>query len=229
MDAHPIDLADLSSNPEEVEVRQDEEQAEEVSELSKAKFVKPNPEELQEIIKQKSKTINAAVAISEEKQRNIIIFDAETLSKDVNSKDEKKERDKEIPPSQALATLRVESAANFFSTISEKLSDKNDQPDEEGRDYNTLVYARTLCKDYLERWVMLLDNATYMPGEHMQKEKEYGIKWRTAFKDEIRLLLTEEQEGKIDDEEKFDFNLEDPFVYLHRMIKKNITIASEKA
>ena len=122
MDAHPIDLADLSSNPEEVEVRQDEEQAEEVSELSKAKFVKPNPEELQEIIKQKSKTINAAVAISEEKQRNIIIFDAETLSKDVNSKDEKKERDKEIPPSQALATLRVESAANFFSTISENLS-----------------------------------------------------------------------------------------------------------
>ena len=51
MDAHPIDLADLSSNPEEVEVRQEEEQTEEVSELSKAKFVKPNPEELQEIIK----------------------------------------------------------------------------------------------------------------------------------------------------------------------------------
>ena len=99
MDAHPIDLADLSSNPEEVEVAQDVEQTEEVSELSKAKFVKPNPEELQEIIKQKSKTINAAVAISEEKQRNIIIFDAETLSKDVNSKDGKKERDKEIPPS----------------------------------------------------------------------------------------------------------------------------------
>ena len=51
MDAHPIDLADLSSNPEEVEVRQEEEHAAEVSESSKAKFVKPNSEELQEIIK----------------------------------------------------------------------------------------------------------------------------------------------------------------------------------
>ena len=68
-----------------------------------------------------------------------------------------------------------------------------------------------------------------MPGEHVQKEKEYGIKWRSAFKEEMRLILTEESEGQIDEQEKFDYNNEDQFVFLHRIIKKHVTTASEMA
>ena len=37
----------------------------------------------------------------------------------------------------------------------------------------------------MQRFVTLLDNATYMPLEHIQKEKEYGIPWRSAFKAEL--------------------------------------------
>ena len=33
-----------------------------------------------------------------------------------------------------------------------------------------------------ERWARVLDNAGYLGVEHRHKEKEYGIKWRTAFK-----------------------------------------------
>ena len=111
MDSHPIDLAD---DPESAEIQQvSEEKGDDVSELSKAKFVaSAGSEELQEIIKQKSKTISQAVAMSEEKQRNIIIFDAETLSKEKSAKPQTSanSRTKDIPPSQGLATLRVESA-----------------------------------------------------------------------------------------------------------------------
>ena len=66
MDSHPIDLND---EPESAEILQDQqEKGDEVSELSKAKFASSaNSEDLQEMIKQKSRTINAAVAMSEEK------------------------------------------------------------------------------------------------------------------------------------------------------------------
>ena len=47
----------------------------------------------------------------------------------------------------------------------------------------------------MQRWITLLDNATYMPVEHIQKEKEYGIKWRTAFKDEMTEMLKGEFEA----------------------------------
>ena len=32
-------------------------------------------------------------------------------------------------------------------------------------------------------WDKVLDNAKYLGVEHRYKEKEYGIKWRTAFKE----------------------------------------------
>ena len=96
-------------------------------------------------------------------------------------------------------------------------------------DKKTLVSIKSLCQDLLQRWIQLLDNATYMPGEHIQKEKEYGIKWRSAFKEEMRLMLSEEREGQIDETEKFDSKTEDPFVFIHKIIKKNINLASERA
>ena len=45
--------------------------------------------------------------------------------------------------------------------------------------------ARDFCQGLMQRYVNLLDNATYMPCEHIQKEKEYGIPWRSAFKAEL--------------------------------------------
>ena len=36
-----------------------------------------------------------------------------------------------------------------------------------------------------ERWGNIVDNARYLDVEHRHKEKEYGIKWRTAFKIEL--------------------------------------------
>ena len=68
-----------------------------------------------------------------------------------------------------------------------------------------------------------------MPVEHIQKEKEYGVVWRSAFKEEIRTLLKEEPEGTLDEHEKFDYNTEDPFVFIHKIIKKNVSNASNIA
>ena len=38
---------------------------------------------------------------------------------------------------------------------------------------------------YHERWGKIIDNARYLDVEHRHKEKEYGIKWRSAFKVEL--------------------------------------------
>lgn len=52
-------------------------------------------------------------------------------------------------------------------------------------DRDHCVEARVFCQAMMQRFVRLLDNATYMPIEHIQKEKEYGIPWRSAFKAEL--------------------------------------------
>ena len=36
-----------------------------------------------------------------------------------------------------------------------------------------------------DRWATVVDNVRYLEVEHRHKEKEYGIKWRTAFKEEL--------------------------------------------
>ena len=36
-----------------------------------------------------------------------------------------------------------------------------------------------------QRWATIIDNARYLDVEHRHKEKEYGIKWRSAFKIEL--------------------------------------------
>ena len=52
-------------------------------------------------------------------------------------------------------------------------------------DKDRCVECRFFCQALMQRFVSLLDNATYMPLEHVQKEKEYGIPWRSAFKAEL--------------------------------------------
>ena len=38
---------------------------------------------------------------------------------------------------------------------------------------NMCIESRAFCQAVMQRFVTLLDNATYMPLEHVQKEKEY--------------------------------------------------------
>ena len=36
--------------------------------------------------------------------------------------------------------------------------------------------------ELLIKWDKVMDNAKYLGDEHRYKEKEYGIKWRSAYK-----------------------------------------------
>eukprot|EP00347_Sterkiella_histriomuscorum_P000466 403375749 len=45
------------------------------------------------------------------------------------------------------------------------------------------------CKEQYEQWKKLNNQARYLSSEHDQKEKEYGIAWRSAFKIEINKAL----------------------------------------
>ena len=65
----------------------------------------------------------------------------------------------------------------------------------------------------------LLDNATYMPCEHIQKEKEYGIPWRTAFKKELYFFADQSYKRMVGDDGFPE--TEDPFVFFHKIIKKD--------
>jgi hypothetical protein len=51
------------------------------------------------------------------------------------------------------------------------------------------VNARKFCDSIMQRYIVVLDNATFMPCEHIQKEKEYGIIWRSAYKEELNTLI----------------------------------------
>ena len=51
------------------------------------------------------------------------------------------------------------------------------------------VDSRVYCDSIMQRYIVVLDNATFIPCEHIQKEKEYGITWRSAFKAELQDLI----------------------------------------
>ena len=57
--------------------------------------------------------------------------------------------------------------------------------EKQGLNLGECVQARLYCENVMKRYVTLLDTCTFMPSEHMQKEKEYGITWRSAFKQEV--------------------------------------------
>ena len=48
--------------------------------------------------------------------------------------------------------------------------------------------AQKYCKSILDRYLDLLDNIVCMKWEHIQKEKEYGIIWRSEFKKEMTTM-----------------------------------------
>ena len=68
------------------------------------------------------------------------------------------------------------------------------------------------------RYITLLDNATFMPSEHIQKEKEYGITWRTAFKAELSELVAIVSKKLISPDEEIST---DPFEVIHKIVRKD--------
>ena len=63
-----------------------------------------------------------------------------------------------------------------------------------------------------------------MPCEHQQKEKEYGIPWRTAFKKET-YDLADATFKRLVSEDGFP-EMDDPFVFFHKLIRKDAIDAS---
>ena len=58
-----------------------------------------------------------------------------------------------------------------------------------------------------------------MPCEHIQKEKEYGIPWRSAFKAELQTFANVTYKRLVGEDELP--KQEDPFVFFHKIIKKD--------
>ena len=50
---------------------------------------------------------------------------------------------------------------------------------------DTVQRSDEYCYNALEHWDRLRDYVKYLEVEHDLKEKEYGIKWRCAFKEAI--------------------------------------------
>ncbi len=85
-------------------------------------------------------------------------------------------------------------------------------------DTNKCISSREYCDKVMFRYITLLDNVTFMPSEHIQKEKEYGITWRTAFKKELNSLVDGISKKLISAEGQIQ---EDPFEVLHKIVKKD--------
>ena len=74
--------------------------------------------------------------------------------------------------------------------------------------------SRKFCAAMMHRFTTLMDNATCMPVEHIQKEKEYGIPWRSAFKVELYQFSDHLFKLLVNKDESFPKD-EDPFIFFH--------------
>lgn len=79
--------------------------------------------------------------------------------------------------------------------------------------------SRDFCHALMQRFVKLLDNAAYMPLEHVQKEKEYGIPWRSAFKAELNTFSEQAKARFLGDEA--GGVADSPFEFFHKVVKKD--------
>lgn len=70
----------------------------------------------------------------------------------------------------------------------------------------------------MDRFFTLLDNVTYMKHEHIQKEKEYGIPWRSAFKVELYEISGMLHARTMSESEAEEMD-EDPFVVMHKIVR----------
>jgi hypothetical protein len=80
--------------------------------------------------------------------------------------------------------------------------------------------ARETCKVIMDRFFTLLDNVTYMKHEHIQKEKEYGIPWRSAFKVELYEISASLHARTMSESEAEEMD-EDPFVVMHKIVRQD--------
>ena len=84
-------------------------------------------------------------------------------------------------------------------------------------DIDTLLSSQDYCQSVMKRYIHLLDKATFMPVEHIQKEREYGVVWRTAFKKEMKELIDTMVKRCVSSD---GFSKEeDGFYLLHKVIK----------
>jgi len=72
----------------------------------------------------------------------------------------------------------------------------------------------------MDRFFTLLDNVTYMKHEHIQKEKEYGIPWRSAFKTELYGIAGELHARTMSESEAEEME-DDPFVVMHKIVRQD--------
>jgi len=72
----------------------------------------------------------------------------------------------------------------------------------------------------MDRFFTLLDNVTYMKHEHIQKEKEYGIPWRSAFKVELYEISGALHARTMSESEVEEMD-EDPFVVMHKIVRQD--------
>jgi hypothetical protein len=72
----------------------------------------------------------------------------------------------------------------------------------------------------MDRFFTLLDNVTYMKHEHIQKEKEYGIPWRSAFKVELYEISQALHARTMSESEAEEMD-EDPFVVMHKIVRQD--------
>ena len=82
----------------------------------------------------------------------------------------------------------------------------------------TLLNASDYCQSVMMRYIHLLDKATFMPAEHIQKEREYGIIWRSAFKREMKELI-EGMVARCVSSDGFTEKYDNEFHLLHKVIK----------
>lgn len=89
-----------------------------------------------------------------------------------------------------------------------------------------LVEAQDYCMKVMQRYIDILDDATYMPNEHIWKEKEYGIPWRSEFKTHLDMIIKKLAKKALGKETATDLKDKDPFVLLHTIVKKDVVDAA---
>ena len=94
----------------------------------------------------------------------------------------------------------------------------SEEIEKQGLALSDCVNARAYCEAIMGRYIVLLYNATFMPSEHIQKEKEYGITWRTAFKKELADLVAVVVKKLISSDEE---DITEPFELIHKIVKKD--------
>lgn len=120
--------------------------------------------------------------------------------------------------SKVVEESEFKNPKNYFHVKSKKLGCTEEMVNAK-IELSDCMDSREYCDAIMARYVTLLDNATFMPFEHIQKEKEYGIIWRSAFKAEMHKLV-DGMARRLVSSDGFAPE-QDPFQVLHKIIVKD--------